>query len=303
MSVPAVSAVVCTHGRVANLPDALASLARQTLAPSRYEIVVVDNASRDETQSYLAAASARRPDLRVAFEPVLGLNHARNLGWREARAPLVAFVDDDARAHPDWLASYVDYFAAAPPEVAAAGGPVLPVWASRRAEPPRWLRPPFLRTLSIVDLGPDSRALGGEEWIAGTNMCFRRSALEALGGFHTGIGRRGDSLLSGDEIHLFRRLRARGAAVHWVAGASVDHVISGDRLTRAWMLRRYYAQGRSDAMLAAMAEPGSATAPPPRPSFPARLSAKLRRDGAPSAFELLCMAAERAGRLRGGKGD
>ncbi|HEV3000586.1 MAG TPA: glycosyltransferase family A protein, partial [Solirubrobacteraceae bacterium] len=95
---PEITVVVPVRDGAASLPPLLASLAGQTLARERFEVIVVDNGSRDAT-----AAVAREGGARVVTEPVANRARARNAGIAAARAPLVAFTDADCVAAPGWL--------------------------------------------------------------------------------------------------------------------------------------------------------------------------------------------------------
>src|SRR5688572_18253328 len=100
----AVSVVMATKDRARRLGDALASLRAQTIGLERFEVIVVDDGSTDATPQLLADAA--RSDLRVRplrRETSGGPGAARNDGWRIATAPLVAFMDDDCVADPQWL--------------------------------------------------------------------------------------------------------------------------------------------------------------------------------------------------------
>src|SRR5881296_1050143 len=92
--------LVCTHNRADLLRGAL-----ESLEPTRFEVLVVDNASTDATPAVVAECAARaKIEIRCARETELGLDAARNRGLREAAGEFVAFLDDDARARHDWAA-------------------------------------------------------------------------------------------------------------------------------------------------------------------------------------------------------
>lgn len=99
--------VVATHNRADRLQQLLKALAAQTLDTSRFEVVVVDDGSRDETPAVLAAeAGSGKLNLRVLTQPEAGgPAAARNRGWRAANARVVAFTDDDCRPTEQWLAT------------------------------------------------------------------------------------------------------------------------------------------------------------------------------------------------------
>jgi GT2 family glycosyltransferase len=102
----------------------------------------------------------------------------------------------------------------------------------------------------VVDRGPAARDLGAGEWLAGTNIAFRRDALCAAGGFDEALGRHPGTLLGNEEIALAERLRRAGHTIRYTPRARVRHAIAADRLNRSWLRRRIAWQAVSDLMLA-----------------------------------------------------
>lgn len=237
---PRLSVVVCTHNRAGILGRCLDSLLAQTLPPGRFEILVVDNASRDDTRS-VVRHGRRAARVRYLFEPRLGLSRARNTGWREARAPLVAYLDDDAVAAPDWAAAALRAFQRWP-DAACVGGRVDPLWPGPR---PAWLDHRLMGVLSVVHWSPWARELDPKEWLVGANVCLRRSLLEEVGGFPEYLGRKGASLMSGEEAAVIKALRVRGHRVFYDPDMRVQHRIDPERLKARWFLRRYFCHGVS----------------------------------------------------------
>jgi len=94
---PDVSVVLSTYNRAHVLPRALDSLLDQDHDHARYEVIAVDNNSTDGTREHIESFSTRASNLRYVFEAKQGLSHARNAGILAARAPLIAFTDDDVR--------------------------------------------------------------------------------------------------------------------------------------------------------------------------------------------------------------
>jgi GT2 family glycosyltransferase len=239
---PRLSAVVCTYDRYDVLPDALASLLAQT---EPVEVIVVDNSPDAAAAEAFGRRYAGAPGLRYLLEPVPGLSNARNRGLAEARAPLVAFLDDDAIASPGWSAAVLRAFDAMGDGTAVVGGRVVPRWVTPR---PEWLPDNLLTYLSIVDWGDRLRPLREGEWLAGCNLAFRRAAVLAAGGFDRNLGRTGSgaSLMSNEESELIARIRAAGGAAAYAPEALVEHVIDPARLTQAWFRRRAAWQAVSD---------------------------------------------------------
>jgi glycosyltransferase involved in cell wall biosynthesis len=174
---PALSVVICTRNRAATLPETLRRypLLVTTLA---WELVAVDNGSSDGTRAVLDSFAASAPfPMRVVSEPRKGLSRARNRGWREARAEIVVFTDDDCYPEPDFLDRVHECFTRRP--IDYLGGRILlfdpddlPVTVLRR-ETPVTLEPGV-----FIDTGV----------IQGANMSTRRRVLETLGGFDEMLG-------------------------------------------------------------------------------------------------------------------
>jgi glycosyltransferase involved in cell wall biosynthesis len=300
---PALSVVLCTHDRAGYLRKALASLASQTLARDRFEVVVVDNRSTDATSAVVEEFTTTL-DVRRVYEPTLGLCHARNTGWRAARAAWIAYFDDDAVADPGWLAAIHDAFAA-DPALGAVGGPVRPIWEAPR---PPWLTDEVARALTIIDWGDahtidDVRA----EWLAGANMAVPRAVLAEVGGFHPGLDRVGHNMLSSGDVFLQQRVLERGYRIRYEPAAAVGHVVPASRLTKRWFIRRYYWQGISDAVMQLIQQDPSwrrrarlAAGKLARLlRSPRQLRALVRRTNDPHAFEEACWAWITVGQIAG----
>lgn len=223
---PAVSVVVPTRDRASYLEVALSSLADQDL-DSPYEVVVVDDGSRDETPQVAAAALAR---YERHAEPA-GLNAARNTGLRAARADLVAFVDDDVRAPRGWLRAVVEG-AVRHPGALAFGGPIT---ASLEGPAPRSCGRE-LPPITTLDLGPADRPTD-RAW--GANLAVRRRAIEVAGPFDESLG------LYGDEEEWLGRVRHAGGEIVYLAGAGLEHRRAGDDARLRSLMRAGYARGVS----------------------------------------------------------
>jgi glycosyltransferase involved in cell wall biosynthesis len=187
-------------------------------------------------------------NLRWLTEKTPGLSNARNVAAREARAPIVAFMDDDAIAAPDWLEALLAVFEKFGAEAQVVGGRVDPLW---EVPQPAWLPDDLLGNVSVVNWGGVDRFASRTEWVAGTNIAFRVEALRAAGGFsvHLGRTRGGQALLSNDETDVIERMSARGARLIYAPGAAVEHLVPAERLTQAWFRRRVAWQAVSDYLL------------------------------------------------------
>ncbi len=245
------SVVLCTRNRAGDLADALNGLAFQSVGPAlRWEIVVVDNGSVDDTADVVREYAARAPvELRCVLEPEPGLSAARNRGWREARGEIIAFLDDDCLPDPAWLRSLIDAYDA--PDVASVGGRLFPLIdpADREKIDPAWLD---VYTFDHGDALRDVRIM------TGANMSFRRSVLERIDGFDEQLGRIGGCLLAGDESDLCRAiLREPGAQrIRYQPDAVARHKLPAAALSDALLTKRNYCGGIANAILDRKERPG-----------------------------------------------
>jgi glycosyltransferase involved in cell wall biosynthesis len=228
---------LCTYNRAPMLQLALDSLRMQTLPRSEFEILVIDNASTDDTAAVVETALRGGLPLRYVLESELGLSHARNRAVGECRSPYIAFLDDDAIAHPGWAAALLSSFGLTP-RPAAVGGPILPIWEIDR---PAWLSDALCGCLTILEGDRPSGYLATEHdpQIFGANMAMDHRILAAHGGFDPSLGRVGTRLLSGEEVLLFRRMQRAGQPLYFNAQAIVRHHVPKERLTKAWMYQRH----------------------------------------------------------------
>jgi glycosyltransferase involved in cell wall biosynthesis len=225
------------------LTKALHGLSRQTLPSNLFETIVIDNGSSDDTHATVQQWQGGKMAMHYVFEPVIGLSHARNRGWREAKGRFVAYIDDDAIPEPDWLQNAADELASADPGLGLLGGRVLPIWESPK---PAWLSDRLTAFLSMVDLGEGRRRIDSYTGIVGANMIVLREGLASIGGFSEKLGRKDANLLSNEELMVKKALAETGFHAMYRGDVAVRHHAPADRLTRSWFLRRLYWQGRSD---------------------------------------------------------
>jgi GT2 family glycosyltransferase len=197
----AASVVVATYNRAERLPGLVADLLAQQ-PPA--EVVIVDDSSTDDTWAVLGQLCAADPDgrlqrLRTARNS--GPATARNLGWRAAAGPLVAFTDDDCRPEPGWVASLVAAAAAAD----LVQGRTVP-------DPDEvHLLGPFSRTLSVTS---------EDGYYQTCNVAYRRDWLDRLGGFDEAFRHP-----AGEDTDLAWRARDLGARTAYTDAAVIRHTV------------------------------------------------------------------------------
>lgn len=237
--------IVCTFNRCDYLHKLLDSLKTQTLPKERFEILIVDNNSTDDTHKVANALRKTIPNLKYVFEPRQGLSVARNRGLSETESPIVVYIDDDAYAAPKWLASYIEAFGKND-KVVCVGGPVELDWQGKK---PDWIPAKYESLFTSVDYGTEEKYLTPRNYLVGANIGFRKDWLREQGGFPENLGRKGYCLISGEEALIYKKVFESGNKVLYEPGAKVWHIVTSERKTKRWFFRRLFWDGATQPIL------------------------------------------------------
>jgi GT2 family glycosyltransferase len=223
-SPPSISVVIATLNRRELLDRCLEALSNQTLPSSAYEVIVVDDGPHETTEAVVRDWRLRRPSFSVRYyrsDHAHGPAAARNVGWRKASAPLIAFTDDDCIPRSDWLAMGL---------VALSDAKAGAVWGRifvPRSDPPT----DWERNVAGLERAPCATA----------NCFYRRTVLEAIGGFDE----RFTEAWREDSDLQFRAL-AQGVTIVHQPRAVVTHPVRPARWGISITLQR---QNRFNALL------------------------------------------------------
>jgi glycosyltransferase involved in cell wall biosynthesis len=241
-NLPALSVVLCTYNRASLLADALDALVAQQPDTPRFEVIVVDNNSTDETAVVVADTMRRHRHLRYIFEPRQGLASARNAGIEAAVAPLVSFTDDDVRVARNWVAAIVAAFAEFP-GAEWLGGKVVPQWPTA---PPAWLERTSHAPLALVDHGDEAFPVSATRPIClvGANLAVRRRAFARVGLFDPRVERRGDGIGSTEDHELQLRLWQAGLHGYYDPRMVVSVAVPPERLKKSYHRAWHDGHGR-----------------------------------------------------------
>ena len=237
-----ISVIICayTEERWSDLVAAVESVQQQTLPP-REIIVVVDH-----NPGLLKLVQEHVPGVVVA-ENIggRGLSGARNSGIALAKSPIVAFLDDDAIATPNWLRVLSQEFI--DQRVLGIGGAVVPCWLDKA---PVWFPEEFYWVVGCTYRGMPQTVQTIRNPI-GANMSLRRELFDIVGGFRSGIGRVGTRSFGCEETELCIRVRQ-----YWSQGtflyqpqATVFHHVPGNRTSWRYFCSRCYNEGLSKAVV------------------------------------------------------
>jgi len=249
---------ICTHNHLAALKQTLAAL--HDLQPSKgsWELLIVDNASPDDTGAWLAKGGWQRTDIdcRVVQESRLGVAHARNRVLTEAKGEYVVFLDDDETPEPDWLVNLEQVIDSHRPT--AIGGRIRAQLPIAR---PVWLTNELLGFLGELNYGPVELALTETSTPIFTgNSAFHCKTVLDVGGFDGNLGRRGNIQSGGEDTELYRRLVGLKKLVRWAPQAVIHHRIEPWKLCRTYFLQLHYRQGRMEGV----SKRGSSSRVPPK---------------------------------------
>jgi len=247
-----ISVVIPTRNRADLLAPALASLLKQDLARSEFEVLLIDNGSIDHTQNVIDQFKGHLANLSVIYALEPGLHIGRHAGMKAAKGDILVFADDDIEALPTWLLSFDEAFK--DPQVAMVGGNNYPLFLQT---PPDWLnrmwhRPTFrgyksIPSLSVIEFTESPRKMSPYH-VWGCNFAIRKELLMQADGFHPDgmpkelIRFRGDG-----ETHVSRHVAESGLKCVFHPGASVHHKVTPERMTHAYFRQRGFNQGVSDS--------------------------------------------------------
>ncbi len=216
------------------MSSALAALQTQT-GGVRYEVILVDNNSTDDTREVVRQQLDHFPNLRYVFEPRQGLPHARNAGVLASQAPLVAFTDDDVEVGPEWVSTIKRIFDEHP-DVDMIGGRVRPVWPG---PVPSWITTRQLGPFALGERGDATIRVSAENaapCLVGANFAFRRGVFDRVGLFDPAYIKSQDR-----EIQL-RLWRAGGVGLY-VPDLAIAVKVPPERLTKRYFRYWYTTYG------------------------------------------------------------
>ena len=244
-----VSVLIATHNRAALLRSTLEQLSAQAFLTGD-EVIVVDNASTDDTADVIARLKERFPvPLYRRYDGSEGKAPALNAAARTVRGGVLALTDDDVLVSADWIEIIRRLFS--DPSMALVGGRVDPHW---QQPAPAWLEVEqngryglMSSPLALLHYG-EAQQLGRRTAI-GANMAVRRSVFEALGGFAPHLGKKRGTLLCGEDHDLSQRAIAAGYRCEYRPELRVRHWVPAERTRLRYFLRWFYWSGITSAVI------------------------------------------------------
>lgn len=235
-----VSVVICTYSteRYPVFSTAVRSVLQQEYDPLEVVLVIDGNESvfRRAVDDF-----GDEPGVSIHNnERNRGISYSRTRGAELATGEVVAFIDDDAAAEPDWIGELVRVYEET--DAVAVGGQVVPRWRSGK--------PSFFPEEFYWLVGCDERGFGEhmEELrnTYGSNISYKRDLFLSVGGYDEKTGRKGDRHIQAHEAPVGIRIRSEtGRGVIYNKRAVVHHTLFEYRGDFRWLLGRSFWQGYS----------------------------------------------------------
>ena len=239
------SAIICTYNREKYLPIAIDALLNQKgVEPGDFEIVIINNNSTDRTEEI--SNSYIEKNLKIPFvyttETKQGLSHARNKGIEVSNGNLLAFLDDDAFAHENYIRDVLSFFEKSP-EVQAVGGRILLHFEENK---PSWYTHYLGSLLGYFNPWDEIRVFNKKQYPRGSNMVYKKELFEKYGVFNPELGRKGDGMLGSEEKEMFQRIYAGNELIYYLPEAVIYHMVPVERTLSPFIKTQSIAVGKSE---------------------------------------------------------
>ncbi len=237
---PFISVVIPTCNREQFAIECLASIFGQDYED--VEVLLIDQGPPGRLDRLIADAFPGESRIHYFNVARAGAAKSRNFGVKNARGPVVVFIDDDAIAYPGWLNAIAEMFSSSS-RPALMGGRIKPMWSAPK---PAWYPPEREFLLGLYDIGDDICPMPENDLPIGANMAGWRETIIENEGFEEQLGPnyfRKHPMITGEETVLGQRIRLAGHLIYYNPAAVVGHRISALKLTRKYFLKRHFWEG------------------------------------------------------------
>ncbi|HEY4274800.1 MAG TPA: glycosyltransferase [Rhizomicrobium sp.] len=238
------SVLMATHNGADTIERSLAAMAALDPPDGGWELILLNNASTDDTGARALKWQDRLP-LRILAEPRLGKSFALNTGLDTAKGELIVMTDDDVLPSPNWLTE-LQRVAKAYPHCAVFGGTIVPEFSEG---PPRdipdWCYG-VLYGASAAHIEGDIAPMRGTDLydVSGANLAIRSSVRDAGCRFDNSF-LVGSSGLMGEDTEFVRQAGAKGFKVAFAPGARIGHIIHRHQTSWRWIHHRFFRHGHT----------------------------------------------------------
>jgi len=236
-----ISVVICTYKRPFLLKECIESIILNTY--ENYEIIIVGQGEDHTPQIVVEDHFKNNTKIKCVHTETVGLSSARNTGCYYALGDIIAFIDDDAIAFPEWMEGYVEIFQHIEPMPGMVGGAIEPIWEIQR---PDWYPPEREFLLGLYNIGNEICPFPETDLPVGANFAILRSAVQRLGAFDERLGfniERKHCMIAGEDSLMALRVKEAGYSIYYQPKSKVYHHISSTKLTKQYFLKRHFWEG------------------------------------------------------------
>ncbi len=230
------SVIIPTYNNAVVLQKSLQTWGKQTLKTSEFEVIVVDNNSKDNTATVVRSIEAKYPNIHYTFESKQGATHARHCGARMAKGNWLVFADDDGLFNPTCLQAIEEAYTIYP-EASAVSCKIEVLWDKAA---PAWVEP-YLFMYGALNYG-DKIQVSKDFFFNGGLFAIKREIFEQLGGFNPDLV--GSYLIGNGDTGLVHKVRDAGLKIVWTPFAMMQHMQQVDiHGSKKGLARHFYNNG------------------------------------------------------------
>lgn len=231
--------IICTFNRGYLLSETLPTIFQQNIPNDRFQVLVVNNNSTDNTTEILSGFIKQHDNLSVINEPKQGLGFAKNTGMDAATTEWIVYLDDDAKVPNDFIKEAINNINNS--QFQCFGGVYLPWYKYGQ---PKWFHDKYASNSGKLS----EFAVLEKDFISGGIMAIKKAVLQKFGGFPTNLGMSGNKVAYGEETLLQIRMKNSGIEIGYDPNWVMYHLVNRYKLSPWWFIKSGFASGR-DAWL------------------------------------------------------
>lgn len=227
--------IICTYNRGYLLPETIPTIFQQNVSKERYQVLIVNNNSTDNTKEILDGFVNQYDNILIIEETTQGLGYAKNTGMNVATTEWIVYLDDDAKVPTDFVQKAINNINTT--DFQCFGGVYLPWYKYGK---PNWFLDKYASNSGKLS---EFNTLN-KDFIAGGIMAIKKSILIKFGGFPTNLGMSGNQIAYGEETLLQIRMRNSGIEIGYDPNWIMYHLVNRYKLSPWWFIKSGFASGR-----------------------------------------------------------
>ncbi|NHZ86773.1 MAG: glycosyltransferase [Planctomycetia bacterium] len=232
---PIITVIICTFNRGYLLSETIPTIFQQNISNDRYDVLIVNNNSTDNTTEILNSFIKQCDNLSVINEPKQGLGYAKNAGMNAATTDWLVYLDDDAKVPNDFVKKAINDINNS--KFQCFGGVYLPWYKYGK---PKWFLDRYASNKGKLS---EFNTLN-KDFISGGIIAIKKSILNKFGGFPTNLGMSGNKIAYGEETLLQIHMRNSGLEIGYDPNWVIFHLVNRYKLSPWWFIKSGFVSGR-----------------------------------------------------------